>query len=409
MAPRTTGTPATGGRQAPSPSSPAPEVRFGFSVTNFRAIGGPPDSATGVSVDLGPLNILLGPNGAGKSSFIDALALFAAAGGQFGQRFPQLFARQGGFAEVVHRRTGRDEYREMAFEFADKELGVVYLAHPGAQGARTSLNIDRLMAPPSKVLLDRTGDRIQVFDERGGKNEDFGAASDSFGLSLVPEDMERFPTLTRLRQRLQRVYVMDLEAAALRESSRADQPAVLSPGGEGLPRYAMELVRREPKTWSDISDFINVAVPQLERVTVELDPDGRLRLYGYLAGSGVRVEARHLSTGTLRLLAMACVAYNPEPPSIWVIENADGEIHVGLQELVMQLLRSASKRTTVVASTHSPALLSEVRNLREVLLVEYGPQGTVIRHPTETSGLRDWIASHGLASAYETGLLRMAL
>lgn len=383
-----------------------PNIRFGIAVANFCAIGGPGDGGQ-LSADLGPLNLVVGPNGAGKSSFVNALKFFGDAATQRGVRFPQALAALGGFEALVHQpNPGGD--RLMMFEFKDFELDATYLVHIGPPARHPRLEFDRLFLGNSKPLITRSDDRVSIYDERSLKDEDFGAPSDQFALTFVPEDMQRFPTLTRFRQRLGGILVMELDAAALRLPSRAEDVVELRPNGQGLPRFALDLAQGPPGVWADIVGFIRVAVPQLERIVPEVDRDGGIRLYGYLAGSGARVEAHQLSAGTLFLIAIACVAYHPAPPSLWVIENVDNGIHVHLQELVMQLLRGASKRTTVVATTHSPTLVQQARSLNEIILTEASPSGSIFRHPATTPGLSRWIEEHGLASAFESNLLMVA-
>jgi len=71
-------------------------------------------------------------------------------------------------------------------------------------------------------------------------------------------------------------------------------------------------------------------------------------------------RAPALSEGTLRFIALAAAFFQPSMPKILVIEEIEKGLHPSRLRLLLELMRSQSKRTgtQVFATTHSPTLLA---------------------------------------------------
>ncbi|MGA2219795.1 MAG: AAA family ATPase, partial [Terracidiphilus sp.] len=67
-----------------------------------------------------------------------------------------------------------------------------------------------------------------------------------------------------------------------------------------------------------------------------------------------------LSEGTLRFIALAAAFFQPSMPEVLVIEEIEKDLHPSRLRLLLELMRSQSKRTgtQVFATTHSPTLLA---------------------------------------------------
>jgi predicted ATPase len=67
-----------------------------------------------------------------------------------------------------------------------------------------------------------------------------------------------------------------------------------------------------------------------------------------------------LSDGTLRFIALAAAFFQPSMPKVLVIEEIEKGLHPSRLRLLLELMRSQSKRTgtQVFATTHSPTLLA---------------------------------------------------
>jgi energy-coupling factor transporter ATP-binding protein EcfA2 len=71
-------------------------------------------------------------------------------------------------------------------------------------------------------------------------------------------------------------------------------------------------------------------------------------------------RAPSISDGTLRFIALAAAFFQPSMPKVLVIEEIEKGLHPSRLRLLLELMRSQSKRTgtQVFATTHSPTLLA---------------------------------------------------
>jgi predicted ATPase len=102
----------------------------------------------------------------------------------------------------------------------------------------------------------------------------------------------------------------------------------------------------------------------------ELRPDEVESLYTVKAPAGEYMAAIKergweflaptLSEGTLRFIALAAAFFQPSMPKVLVIEEIEKGLHPSRLRLLLDLMRSQSKRTgtQVFATTHSPTLLA---------------------------------------------------
>jgi predicted ATPase len=102
-------------------------------------------------------------------------------------------------------------------------------------------------------------------------------------------------------------------------------------------------------------------VPRLERVDAETLADGRLLLRIKDAPFEQPVLSRFASDGTLKLLAYLTLLYDPAPAPFLGIEEPENQLHPLLLPGLAEECRSASDRSQVMVTTHSPELLNGMR------------------------------------------------
>ena len=67
--------------------------------------------------------------------------------------------------------------------------------------------------------------------------------------------------------------------------------------------------------------------------------------------------AADLSDGTLRFLMLLAILANPEPGTLVAIDKPETGLHPRMFPIIAEFAASASERTTVVLTTHSPEFL----------------------------------------------------
>jgi predicted ATPase len=123
-----------------------------------------------------------------------------------------------------------------------------------------------------------------------------------------------------------------------------------------------------------------------------------------------------LSEGTLRFIALAAAFFQPSMPKVLVIEEIEKGLHPSRLRLLLELMRSQSKRTgtQVFATTHSPTLLNwlteEDRKTTFVCTRDAKSGATKMRSLSEVPKLEELIQkNYNLDQLFEEGWLESAL
>jgi len=70
------------------------------------------------------------------------------------------------------------------------------------------------------------------------------------------------------------------------------------------------------------------------------------------------MELWDLSDGILRFLCLAAALLNPVPPAFIMVDEPEVGLHPRLLPVVADMIKTASERTQVLITTHSPDLLN---------------------------------------------------
>jgi len=382
-------------------------------------------------LDLRPFQVILGPNGAGKSNLFDAIRLlsnltqldlksatqdlrgephelfrWAEDGGitarmrfavevlldpiiedPWGQRqelkhtrlryeLEIQWHRNGGLDRLV---VGREEVRPILasddrWPSATREFQRAHLKY----GRR------------KPYLTTGVTDKIPVFsihqDGRAGRTKPAQAAGATILSSI--RSSEEFPHLYALSQELASWRFVHLDPAALRGASSTVAPdLVLAPDGRNLPTV---LNRMQAETATDVrprgvlADVAAVLASMVAGVRgIEVHEDFRARELSvdFETDAGGPFPARVMSDGTLRLLGLLTVLYDPRRRGLLCYEEPENGIHPARLKRLIHLVQgvvtdpAAAEESTgepvsqILMNSHSPVVLNAlVHRAPEALL-----------------------------------------
>jgi predicted ATPase len=109
-------------------------------------------------------------------------------------------------------------------------------------------------------------------------------------------------------------------------------------------------------------------------------------------GEQATFNARQVSDGLLRLIAVAAMHEMREAPSVLLLDEIENGLHPRLLGGLVSMLEELTKSglTQVIATTHSPITLNYVSSPESVLLVTRGKGGGVqVTALSETKGFPD--------------------
>lgn len=343
-------------------------------VENYRAL-------RKVELDnLTPMTVLLGPNGSGKSTIFDVFN-FLSECFQFGLR--HAWDRRGRGKELKTRGSTGPIMFELKYREQPKDPVITYhlAIDEGAKGPEV---VEEWLqwrrgqkGQPFRFLEFRKGVGRAVSGELPDaddlRKDTTLRASDLIAVNTLGQLAEH-PRVAALREFITDWYVSYLSIDSTRNQPEAGPQERLSKGGENLPNVIQYLKEQHPERLEQIFTVLRQRIPRLERVEAEPMPDGRLLLQIKDAPFEQPVLSKFASDGTMKMLAYLAVLYDPEPPRFIGIEEPENFLHPRLLPELAEECRSASERSQLLITSHSPFLLNAMR-AEEVRVLYRDEQG----------------------------------
>jgi predicted ATPase len=327
-----------------------------------------------VNLDLERFTVLVGPNASGKTSILEGMHYLT----QLASRLPnEVFEVSRGVPFVIYTRGGE----------GPMELSII-----NRGGGRVRLEATHHGPIPEDIfhpqLASQHSDKWSfqiaryIPDLEGGK----WASVNGSALSGL------FPATVSLR----------LDARRLAEPSYVPNPKPqMQSDGEGLPSVVAHMAGNRPREFARLKRAMRSVLPSVkhirtDRVSVvraeqQLDyRDGGtnfVRVEREYVGDGLifdlkgapNIPARMSGEGTVLVLGLLTVLMGPASPKLILLDDLDHGLHPKAQrDLIVQLrkIMEQNPELQIVASTHSPYLLEEVK-AEEVRLTTLQADGSV--------------------------------
>jgi predicted ATPase len=408
-------------------------------------------SLESVDLKLGHFNLLVGANASGKSNFLDALRFLQGVGNGLsidgilnGKPASPISLKwdgiRGGSRYIAFRKPDDSQAEKVEFQigFSGEELqaelggGLTYrLAFSTANddpvfddesmfcGAEMLMNQDN-----KRFVIDRAIGPLTQEPINSSKLSTLGCLTTIYKRAVLDPitrsmSYENFPGTTGIQAKrfnyasnaMADMQFLDPLPANLRDYS--SKVASLGENGEGFAALIHEIESNGSK-------------PALLEWLKELRPDevsdllaipGAVNDYMAAIKEGNTVfPAPAISDGTLRFIALAAAFFQPSMPKILVIEEIEKGLHPSRLRLLLELMRSQSKRTgtQVFATTHSPTLLAwlteEDRKTTFVCTRDAESGATKMRSLAEVPNLEELIQkNYNLDQLFEEGWLESVL
>ena len=389
-------------------------------------------------VALAPLNVVIGPNASGKSNLVEAFSLLQAVPDDLA-RFFRLNGpildwiwkgdTESGDAPSVAEITAVLENPEGAHE-AEKQL--TYSLGLAANNERLMVVAEKLEnirayqsyqpRPFYYFTVENGYGRISPRRPRNEGGDDGEGASDDEPLtSLTPDnfaptrsvmgqirDPVNFPVLTQtaLRlsaMRLYRNWDVGRDSPARKPQTTDDDIAFLDEDFKNLALVVSDLQTR------GLEARINLNLNRFYHSYDSLRPrvyGGTIQLAANEAGMRSAIPATRLSDGTMRFIALLTILCHPDPPELVCIEEPELAMHPDVMPLLADLLRSASDRTQVIVTTHSPDLVDQFTgDPGAVVVCERGFDGDTQLKRLSSEDLKGWLEEYRLGELWQKGVI----
>ncbi len=337
---------------------------------------------------LRPFTLLIGPNGSGKSNVIEAIELlsFVARGqplheiADVGRPSVGLQIR-GGLQACG--RAGRDEFSlgfTLGVRQRDESKGIYYILkirtqpHPQISAEKLSCDgrviYETLPRDPGSASRDITV-RYDNF-ARGGRKPQTAASSERSVLSQyrdIAQKNREFKLCIRLVEEvlidhLQTSFVFDPDPKLMHAYERIGN-GTLSRDGANLSAvlYALSVGDEAQQASMDrlLSRIRQLPDEPYEEFSFTTTDLGDV-IFGLRERTGFTVDARALSDGTLRTLAILTALETVQEGSRVIVEEFDNGLHPSRVEVLTAAIDDATQRRKlkVLVTTHNPATMNSL-------------------------------------------------
>ena len=320
---------------------------------NFKAL-------RSTSLNLSPFNLVIGPNGSGKTSLIQAILQL--------HLLARLPLRDG--AEEIER---RPEGAEITFRFS-----------PPYDGLEASLG----------CVSDKSCDLLQVIPLPTGEGVD-----DWAGLKA------RLLTV--------RTYLFDHEAIAAPSPDK--DSGELAVNGANLATVLEVRRIHQPAAFARLTAELFRVLPEYDELELVERPGHLIELRLRLKDEHTWLAAENLSQGTLYLLALLTLVFDPVPPSMICIEELDRGVHPRMLREMRDLLYrlsypsetgASNPPVQVIATTHSPYLLDLFRDHpEEIIITEKHGAAARFTRLDQCADLTNVLSSGSLGDLWFSGVI----
>jgi predicted ATPase len=377
-------------------------------------------------IELAPFQVIVGPNGAGKSNLFDAIQLLAhLADDDLRTAFQELRGEAGEMFALTPDGLSVDRMRLAVEVLVDKRVQDSW----GAQAEikytrlryeleiarrRDSQGLDRLYVDHESLtaiprgedvwakrhglstrngwLPPLTGGRSPFISTTVGENgiPTISLHQDLHGgrKSSVATKVERtllsgalnteFPHAFAMREEMRTWRLLQLNPEELRRPSSMVGPQTLAADGRHLAATLARLQAGDATILNDISLDLANLVPGLVRVEVEKDDKRDQFVVWAWMEDGRRFSSRVLSDGTLRMLALITLKYDPTHRGVLCFEEPENGVHPYRLERIAETLSEFATDFSdpaqadfplrqFLCNTHSPVFISHPPILASIL------------------------------------------
>ncbi|MFB8792878.1 MAG: AAA family ATPase [Microcoleus sp.] len=388
-------------------------------LKNFLSYG-----SEGEEIELQPLNVLIGPNASGKSNLIDAVGILQSTPNDINTPFRQ----GGGISEWLWKGEKNSNNIptatiEATVDYPKETIPLRYQISFTMVGQKLEI-VDE--AVENELKFDPSYEDVYFFyryqngnpvlnirnvsaegtgTNRGERHLRRDEINPSQSVLSQKQDKDFYPELAYLNNQFSNIRIY-------REWNLGRYTPPRKPQPSDLPNDFLE------EDASNLAHVLNdldyqgikpLLIEQLQKF-YEAVGDITTKIEGSTIQTFLRdkkfnrpIPATRLSDGTLRYLCLLTLLCHPNPPPLICIEEPELGLHPDILSTVAELLIAASKRTQIIVTTHSDALVSGLSEVPEsVLVCEQNNTGSHL-HRLEPQQLKKWLEKYTLGDLWRMG------
>lgn len=359
-----------------------------ISVENFKSIKNLPD------FEMKPVNLLIGANNSGKSNFLDVFAFLRDTAALYGsaedEGWRAALARRGGADSIAHQGAERFKIEVASGVFQYN----IEIESSGWNAGLRDETLQNLRSHETILQLDQQRNGVSFY-----KNGQWHSTSPfTLGYTGLAEfvhskgrncDEQTYGFAKQVSE----IKIYDRLHTEIWSPVRTPQVSkgetILDEDGGNLVGVLHQLSEVQPQFLTELNRRLKILFPDFMKVAFPHNSKGEILIRWEDAGGRV-MNTSQLSDGTLKFLCLIAILKNPNPPALIGIDEADANLHPLMQVILADMIHEASRRTQIIATTHSPHFVSMFTPEEIVILQQYKAE-TEMRRFSDKGALELWL------------------
>lgn len=345
--------------------------------------------------ELSNLNVLIGGNGAGKSNFIDFFRMLRAM-----MELPLPGLASASLKTYIADGGGSDDFLFNGPKVTE-QIEVV---------TRFGLNGYRFKLAPTADATFIINDEARYFEGGASGWWELGSGQ------TMPELLRDKDSSGAIGGRSVAAYVYDAisswkiyhfhdtsKVAPMRRFETIDDSDYLRFDAANIAPFLYDLKNDNKNVYKHIVDTIRLVAPFFDDFVLKPNKNEKVRLRWKQKGTDYPLKPHHLSDGTLRFICLTTALLQPDPPSTIIIDEPELGLHPYAIEILAELIQSTSKKTQLIVSTQSPALVDyfEPKNI----IVVNRKKGASVFQRLNKRELSSWLEDYSLGDLWRKNIV----
>lgn len=347
------------------------------------------------TLEIRPLNVLIGANGAGKSNLI---AFFKLMNELMGGRLQQYVAATGRATANLHFGPKETQQLEAELEFdVDNGTNTYQMGLSHAAG-------DSLIFAEETISFQQTGYTTPKVVPLGAGHEETRIKD------KVEEGDVTAKNLTYLLNNCRVYHFHDTSPSArVLQYCYVGNKYWLMPDAANLAPILYDLKSSGQAAYRRIVATVRQVAPFFEDFVLEPDSgadSSDIILNWRHRGSDLVFGPHQLSDGTLRAICLISLLLLPSErlPGLIVVDEPELGLHPYALNLVVSLIRAASRHTQVLVSTQSTAFVDNFEP-EDIIVVERNDEEATEFSRPDTGKLNEWLEDYSLGEIWEKNVI----
>ncbi len=358
-------------------------------IRNFKSI-------RELNLSFGQINIMIGGNGVGKSNLISFFKLL----GQIINRSLSLHvARNGGANHLLY--FGSKVSPEMGFKIIFENRNTY-----NSYQVRLAPNTEDGFYFTSESIGYNSGIKDSTYSLGIGHNESLLFEYNKSDSNIYGGKKGISHYVIKAFEGLKVYHFHDTgETSKMKQTGDINDNQFLREDASNLAAFLYWLKERHVNNYNQIEKTITRIAPFFQGFDLKpsaLNPE-KIRLEWLEKGSDLYFNAHSLSDGTLRMMCLATLLLQPNPPSTIIIDEPELGLHPAAIHLLASLIKMAAERTQVIISTQSVTLINQFTP-QDIIVVDRKEGQSVFRH-IDDNELALWQEEYALGEIWEKNLI----